>query len=872
MLTRERTSKNRTFKYAAVVLALLAVLVLCLASCNDGAAKPVGAEYVTGTANKVEYNAGESFDCTGAQIKVTYDDGVTETKSVTKEMVGNAPLAVGTTAVSVTYSENGATIVSSIPVTVKDPLVSIRATAVDSIYAFETAKNNLTDLGVAAFVREYVAKVNTAADADAVKAIVENFKADVVAHLAAKDTLINGEGGLNKIKYADLHDQFKADVESQKNQTLANIKAAGSVDEAKAYLAAFETYVKNKRAEQEFFEKFEEDGTGSGQIYDKMDILNAISQYQQKNEILIAIVQKAYSEDPTYVGMYNAKMYGDANPNTVDCYEDIRAYLAERYNYITLAINIDGQMEKIIETVDELLTTPIDRLVDEITSALDANAADVTVYPAKYALEEDEYVDGANVTLDLLRKLKNYENLVYVEGDVMDYQTQAIKEFGPSGLRTLLNNYGVIDSGSIIEHVIAEIVERYEHLMAVRADARNADATLDVVALIDAASKATAGAEKRAAVDAAWAAYKAWGTRNNVFTLNDTSVGSWSNQHFNDNISYTGKYDAVYAVTLIADKWNASNLGEWSDYALDGKKFVDNGAASYITTYFIPNFDLLITATQEQDAYEVKALTDLIQVVLYSDDADIDDLARITAARNALEAYRKFHDQDNAFLGNKMDETEATIKAAEERHEALVKKAKEVNEAIDEYEKQNTTNGGVTLEDYRGEGKLYVAYKLYREFADMNKDTKDNDKKYTDVIYNKDLVTDENGEATSGNEINLLACLDVYFRLEYEDQRHTGAFLTLTTTLTTKIGSISVTDTEYREALKAYFQKELGLIGTETAMDFETTIGGVERDNFNYIDIYNANVAKLNARIDGVVANINNATGAENGELIIPQV
>ena len=100
MLTKERTSKTRKLKYAAVALALLAVLVFCFASC--GKATPTGIEYQSGTAAKVEYNQGETFDCTGAKIKVTYDNGAVETKDVTPEMVGNAPLTLGVESISVT--------------------------------------------------------------------------------------------------------------------------------------------------------------------------------------------------------------------------------------------------------------------------------------------------------------------------------------------------------------------------------------------------------------------------------------------------------------------------------------------------------------------------------------------------------------------------------------------------------------------------------------------------------------------------------------------------------------------------------------------------------------------------------------------------
>ena len=93
MLTKEKTM-SRKLKYVALALALLSVLVFCFASCGE--AVPVSVEYVTGTAKTVEYNDGDTFDCTGAKIKVTYDNGVviyvnyTDTAVVTDEVTIDA--------------------------------------------------------------------------------------------------------------------------------------------------------------------------------------------------------------------------------------------------------------------------------------------------------------------------------------------------------------------------------------------------------------------------------------------------------------------------------------------------------------------------------------------------------------------------------------------------------------------------------------------------------------------------------------------------------------------------------------------------------------------------------------------------------------
>lgn len=852
MLTKERTSKNRKFKYVAVALALLSVLVFCLASCGE--AVPAGVEYVAGTAQKVEYNEGESFDCTGAQIKVTYDNGVTETKNVTVEMVGNAPLTIGAQSVMVTYSEGGKTVVGYIPVTVKDPHMTNRTEALSAIYTNDLVKAYPTDAGILALVTEYSAKVNAAADAAAINIVVDNFDAAVKAYDAAKQNVL---AQLEAIDYSVLHFQFAQDIESVKAQAKQNIRGAASVELAKEYLANFATYVANKISEQEFLEKPE---TNEGQIYDKMDILRAIRNYQDKVDFLIEIVQNAHDTDPTYPAeVYNAKMYGVEDG--VDGYEEIRAYLVERYNYITLAINIAGQMEAIDSTVKELLTTPIDRLVALLTSA--ENGADVVVYPAEYVVDEDAFVDGLDVTKALLNQLKDYDGLnAEGEDEVVDYQTQAAKEFGTEGLATLLAGYGMNSAtgNTIVEELIATIEAKYEDLMAIRADA----VAQNVIALINTAATTELGTAKADAINAAWAAYKAWGVANGVFTVGEAN-------QYNDNVVYGSIYNGEYSVTLIGGKWNSSAMGTWSAYDFTGKKFVEE-ATSYISTYFIPNLDLLLTATQEQDAFEVKETTDKIATVILSN-TDADDKAEIEAARAALEAYRTFYYKDNAFLANKLDVTEATIAAAETRYAELVTKANTVNTAIDTYEAylNGENHGAVKLEDYRDNGLLAVAYKEYREFAAMNTDVIGGvEVIYTDVITDADVTTDG-----ANNEVNLLKFVDAYFAMEYMDQRVTVSRGTIAEALDAKLLTVSATAEDYRTALNKYYVVALAEIFAGADLDYSTTFVDEDGevvltiDKFNRIDIYEANYARLLEAVAEVVANITDATGVdESGNLV----
>ncbi len=70
--------------------ALIAVLAMCLTACSGPAVKDV--KYVDGSLTKAVYNEGETFDCAGAKITVTYEDGTTATVDVTAAMTGTVVL------------------------------------------------------------------------------------------------------------------------------------------------------------------------------------------------------------------------------------------------------------------------------------------------------------------------------------------------------------------------------------------------------------------------------------------------------------------------------------------------------------------------------------------------------------------------------------------------------------------------------------------------------------------------------------------------------------------------------------------------------------------------------------------------------------
>ena len=150
MLTRGKTSKFRAVKYLVVVVALLAVLAMCLTSCG-AAVKDV--KYVDGSLTKSVYNEGEIFDCAGAKITVTYDDGTTATVDVTPTMTGEVVLrGVGTRDIAVSYTEDNVTYTAYIPVTVKNP---VKDAAVAALSDNAAVKANPTDKGLVKLVEAY---------------------------------------------------------------------------------------------------------------------------------------------------------------------------------------------------------------------------------------------------------------------------------------------------------------------------------------------------------------------------------------------------------------------------------------------------------------------------------------------------------------------------------------------------------------------------------------------------------------------------------------------------------------------------------------------------------------------------------------------
>ena len=841
MLTKERTSKTRKFKYAAVALALLAVLVFCFASC--GKATPTGIEYVAGTAAKVDYNQGETFDCTGAQIKVTYDNGAVETKDVTTEMVGNAPLALGVESVNVTYSENGATVVGFIPVSVTDPYSDEKAAAIDAI----RAKDDKIDKGIDILIRDYTAKINAATSVDAVNTAKANFETALAEYLADKAEILAGfESDADlKAKLATLEEkypQFFKDIKTEKANAIANINAASTIDEAKDYFNAFKAAVDNKIAETEDYEKNEEDEKGL--IYAKIDLLTLIEKYETRIELLSKIVEEAKADNhfdgfevdaegnPTDVPKMNA-YYEMVGGNGVEgVYPAALARLAWWNKYVTLAISLAGVEDDINDEMEERLSTGVDAAAELLFKG-------TTLYPTSY--KKDEAGNYIDVTAKFI-------------SDVEVELGKAEKKFGAKGLATLKAEYGVIDGVVLIDKVLNDIKTNYAWLNEIRTAALPSIAAIEK-AVADVASDTLTTAQKKTAVETAWATLKAWGTTTDkeVFTLKTFAAGEAT--YLNNILFDTENFDKVVYTADVSDKGIFASANAWAAYATNLSK-------DYVVEYFVPNFDDLVKATEKYDAIVIDELVDAIPEIdniIYSYTA-ADSKATIDAADAAIKKFVKDHTEEvfrtyfPVVEGKDKSQVELDVADAYAQYKKLVDLADEANAAIDAYEKLlDDENRGVVISDYVPADSelpvtLQAAYEAYLAFVNENKiaDTANEG----EFIYYTDVIESTKGEGVitdTDNETNLVKFMTDYVTLKYKEQEKVQTTLIINGALVEVLSATDEnTQTDFRADLTEYANQAIEAVENAHSFDPATEV----TDNYSFITVLNKKIDEVKKDAD----------------------
>ena len=818
MLTKKTTSKTRMAKYAAIVLALVAVLAFCLTSCGD--AMPTGAEYVTGSATKTVYNQGESFDCTGAQIKVTYDNGAVETKDVTKEMVGDAPLTLGMTSVSVTYTEGGTTVIVNIPVTVNDPYAADKKAAIDAINANTDVTANTTDKGVNALVQEYTAKINAATD----KAAIDNTAADFVEklgeYLDAKADILAELAG---VSLDALHNQYKLRAEAARDVAADSIKAASTIDEANALLATYKTTVAKLLDEQKVFEgdinQDDIQGTVGGLIKDKIGVQIEIKNYEELVAKYAVMLEMAYMLDEITEQNYE---------DTMEVYVSAQMDLEWWYEYVTLAESLDGVWAKIETEIIAKLRTPIDDIADKLDDGF-------TVFPISYLTNEaGEEIDE---TGDLLAWMEEKINL-------------STQKFGQTMTLWFIECYGRFevdlselfevqwDASNVASITGGEIKVKYDDLNDKRDDAAKADGVndkIDAVLALLAANPVDADALKLA-LEAAWTELNTWATDNGTMEITDLTDPV-------NTLVFEKLYDSIYYVELTNGKW--TNNGAWTDDLFD---------KDYVVTYFIPKLDQLIAAQKSYEITEiVLAFEEIGKVLLSYTDTTVDKGEEIAKVEEMIEDFITTYGEDEYKAQCTTLNRDLTAETAAKRAEykALQDAAKAANDAIVALKAVRANASDVVLSDYAGEGLLLNAYTLYKAFAALNTD--DAGVAYTDVIEYSDATT------VSGNQTYLIAAMDTYVEKAYAEQKKVQTDVIINAAWTARLNPeddkfIPTDDTLFRTALRDKKDAEINNIIATYAYDASTAT------YFNYDEVLAANIAVVKAAAEEVATKVTAAT------------
>ena len=751
MLTKGQNSKFRAVKYVAMVLALVAVLAFCFTSCGKG--EVLSAEYLAGTLDKDQYQAGETFDCTGAQMKVTYANGDVETVNVTKEMVGEQVLSFGMSYVEVTYS---ATVKCTLPVTVIDPYSNEKTQAIAAINAKDDVKNG--DKGVDALVAAYVNKINAATDKAGIDAQVAAFDTALKAYVDGK------AAALKKVENADLkglYEQFLLDVQNAQTLAITNIKAALSVDEADELAAAFEETIAKKLAEQTFYEGDKNNNGAGGQIAQKVEMITLIGKHIDKAENLIALIEE--------------NGLTDALTEKVNGYKDAIAKLELLKEKVRLAINLED-CETELAAITPTLATSVDKIYDMIKDGH-------TVLPAPYK------ADG---TLETELEKDPTAKLLY---DAETLLNAAVTEFGGDDVANTDNarnlvldliqsyQYGDLPSEKFdLLALLNDIYDKREDL-----DAKQAELSVQNAAV---AAWGENNVPTVAEIRAAWAALKLYGADTTI--EGSEAVLFTTKAYTGDGATTKGMFSAFELVYVTSETEEGKayegiyKVNKWSGYYVTKEDVVK---------YYFPALEALIDATADaaEKADEVvKLVSDIGPVVLTH--GELDAAKRIAAAKTALEAFEKYaptlNDQDDA-LSVAYTQAKATYDAAVERYGDL----EAARDALINEIKALGKPENIVIADYATDGKLYKARASWFAFRTLNSyipEGKEVPAYFTDVIDDADL-SKEGDEYTA----QLLACMKKYAELKFIEEIKVYAAYTISDRYVTAMENTEATKDQY---------------------------------------------------------------------------
>ncbi len=827
MLTRGKTSKFRAVKYLVLVMALLAILTMGFASCGDKTGddtpapapvepKVTGVEYVANSLTTAVQNEGSVFDFAGAKLTVTYDDSTTKTINVTTGMVGQKTLTIADTMVPVTYE--GFKVY--IPVSVVNPT---KDAAIAGLKTDTVAAANATDAGVQALISTYTKLIESAETAD-VAALVTEYAAAVKAYVDAKTAAL---AEIESYSLVGLYDQYLEKAASAKATALASCKSATTAEGCRGFVDAYKTAIAKLFADQEFYEGNDEN---EGQIEDKITILYRIEAYMS-NVLAVKDAVLAAQSDPDKIAEYTEK------------YDQIHAKLDYYHKYVNLAIDLHALVKTVDDFYAGVMSTPVDDIYDflcdvktnvNITYKTDPNTGKqlidtVTISSESDVLGDDSERFGTGVVVipglytvadDGSVSLADSAIKAYLEAITAAYN-DACTEFTATVVDAWMAVYQPIGATNEID-LQAEwnaVVDKYDAVMLAQDEAKIVIDAIDAIQITD---DTKTDDEKKEDIKAAWAALKAWDLNHAVFSA-ITEITA--------DASYVLGYEKMFAGTyLLAIAEDGTCGSTWTEYAYD---------KDFIVSYYIPNLDDLLNASIISDIEDIKNAIDAIpEKIIYALDTEFladgvtpaDSSAAIDNARTVLDDFinNKMSKYDPAlvekyFVKNAEGkyELEAQIEAAEtvydERVAAADKLIADIT-ALPEADKITIGDYETTVDGTVTNGALKLAYNDLLAFVDANSG-------YYGVITNKD---------------KLIACIDKYIDLAWEDQKSVQGKIIISGELLECLAQTNPeTDTAIRTKLSSIEESKRAELSAETyensavnelelIEDFEVALGGLK--------------------------------------------
>lgn len=809
MLTKEKRNKFRMIKYMAMIVALVAVFVLCLTAC--GKTVPTKVE-VTANPTKTAYNQGETFDYTGAKVKVTYDNGKTEEIDVTAEMVGTIVFdTAGQKTVVIRFTAEGKTVETTLKVEVTDPNAAKKVSAISELRNSSIVTSNPADNGLANLLNEYIAAINAETSEDGINNWVTEFYSKANTYMEKKneylamvdvDAVI--EAARQKISQEQgeevrIFDKYRPTAESACTAAQKKIKAAANLEEALSYVDEAKDAVYQYLKVQVYVDKQLNE--------EKIALLTVIEYYQSYGTKLVDLLEERELEVDAIVDPVEKDRLSGLVAAAKDKYNAAVQALKDVYHYILITEDLSAFTDKIADALTDLVTP-----MDLVCLVLSAN--DFVIVPAAYVENADgTYSLGTDdVALDIARM------------EALIAETEELFGTSPKAQK-LLTEYVYTDEEGV-RHTANLVAE----LAAVKAKYETRKAAQDAaVAVINAINAATAEGATDADLTAAWDALQTWGNGTAAYDAMLTS---------NTTILM------VQAVTF--DKVFAGNYtfpATFEDYDMD---------QTHIITYYIYNFEDLLDATAKADAKKVEEVVNKIGQIIYTTtDSEIDTLASIVAAETAIANYKTVYGEEAylAYCGTDGEDTLGAL-VAEKRaaYEQRVADAEKILELIEVLKAKPVAE--TQIEDYAEESNLRVAYEMYVKFLAENTleaDTTTTTATYVSGTVFSDVLDAERAELTDR--------VKEYVKKSTEDARVLGV-ATLSVAFKTHLADFSVeTQAALREQLKDFY---LTKVGELNALDVTVAENALGTDLVFVDDAYVAEadtvLAKQVAALDAAVA------------------